>query len=273
MPEQRLWEAFPRGEWIDFRRGNLSSDAQCRGKQREVRAEVIRALLLGACPGEPGYTQAVRLRGARVVGRLDLTGAAIGSALVCEFCWFEDAIVLVEAASKSLRIEDSRFPGLDGTRLRADGILSLRRCDVAGMVRLNQADVTGQVSLHRTTITPGTGQVAASAEGLTVNGYLDWAEMEAHGPVDISGARISGSANFNGARIRCPGKRAFTLSRAVIGGKLTANGIHVRGDPAAQRPDQRELSAGKCRVVKPGRGSPERWRAGYQGWHVLRERI
>jgi hypothetical protein len=65
---------------------------------------------------------------------------------------------------------------------------------------------------------------------LTVDGYLDWSELQAHGPVDISGARISGSANFNDARIRCPGKRALTLSRAVIGGKLTANGMHVLGE-------------------------------------------
>lgn len=196
---------LPRGEWIDFRDGNPSGDAQCLGKQREIRAEVIRALLLDACPGEPGYTQAVRLRGVRVVGPLDLTGAVIGSALVCEFCYFEDVIVLRDATSKSLRIEDSRFPGLDGTRLRAEGILSLRRSIVAGIVRLNQANVTEQVSLRRTTIMPGLGEVAASAEGLTVEGYLDWEELEARGMVDLSGARISGSASFNGERILRPG--------------------------------------------------------------------
>jgi len=229
-PERRLWEAFPRGGWIDLRDGDLSGKAQRWGKQREVRAEVIRALLLGACPAEPGHTPAVRLRGARVVGRLDLTGAAIASALVCEFCHFDDEIGLVEATSKTVRIEDSRFPGLDGTRLRAEGMLSLRRCNVTGIVRLNQANLTGQISLRRTAITPGPGKVALSAEGLTVDGYLDWSELQAHGPVDISGARISGSANFNDARIRCPGKRALTLSRAVIGGKLTANGMHVLGE-------------------------------------------
>lgn len=177
-PERRLWEAFPRGEWVDFRQGNLSRDAQCEGKQPEVRAEVIRALLLGACPGEPGYTQAVRLRGGRVVGRLDLTGAVIASTLVCEFCYFEDQIVLVEAVGKSLRIEDSRFPGLDGTRLRADGILSLRRCDVAGMVRLNQADITGQISLHRMSITPGPGQVVLHFSVASFAGFGIWPQFD-----------------------------------------------------------------------------------------------
>jgi hypothetical protein len=228
--EQQLWDAFPRGEWIDFRGGNPSGDAQRLDKQREIRAEVVRALLLGACVGEPGYTQAVRLRGARIVGKLDLTGAVIGCALVCEFCYFEDVIVLCDATSKSVRIEDSRFPGLDGTRLRAEGILSLRGSVVTGIVRLNQANVIGQVSLRRTAITPDAGEVAASAEGLTVEGYLDWEDLKANGLVDLSGARISGSASFNGACILRPGKRAFFLSRAVIGGKLTANGVHIQGE-------------------------------------------
>jgi hypothetical protein len=229
-PEQQLWRAFPRGEWLDLREGDLPGKGQSGKKQPEVRAEVIRALLLGVCPAEPGHTPAIRLRGARVIGRLDLAGAVISSALICEFCYFDNEIGLAEATIRTVRIEDSRLPGLDGTRLRADGMLSLRRSNVTGIVRLNQANLTGQISLRRTAITPGPGKVALSAEGLTVDGYLDWSELQAHGPVDISGARISGSANFNDARIRCPGKRALTLSRAVIGGKLTANGMHVLGE-------------------------------------------
>jgi len=79
--EQLLWAAFPRGAWVDLREGDALADdpgnAHSWGKQREIRAEVIRALLLGACPAEPGYAPGVRLRGARVIGRLDLMGAAL----------------------------------------------------------------------------------------------------------------------------------------------------------------------------------------------------
>lgn len=87
---------------------------------------------------------AVRLRGVRVVGRLDLTGAVIGRALVFEFCHFDGEIGRIEATSKTVRIEDCRLLGLDGTRLRAEGMLSLRRSGVTGIVRLNQANLTGQ---------------------------------------------------------------------------------------------------------------------------------
>ncbi|MEV0314970.1 hypothetical protein [Nonomuraea fuscirosea] len=39
---------------------------------RTVRAEVIKALLLGVTEADPGWSPPITLRGARVVGRLDL---------------------------------------------------------------------------------------------------------------------------------------------------------------------------------------------------------
>ena len=50
-----------------------------------MRAHVIRQLLLGAAEAEPGSVPGVRLRGARVVGRLDLAGASIPYSLTCEW--------------------------------------------------------------------------------------------------------------------------------------------------------------------------------------------
>ena len=113
---------------------------------------MIRALLLGACPSEPGCAPAVRLRGARITGRLDLMGAAVTSNLVCEYCYFEDEIRLVEASTRTVRIVDSRSPGLNATRLRADGIVNLAQCTIDGVLRLDQAKVTGQVSIRSASI-------------------------------------------------------------------------------------------------------------------------
>jgi hypothetical protein len=232
--ERLLWAAFPRGEWVDLREGDPLADdlgnMQRWGQQREIRAEVIRALLLGACAAEPGYAPAVRLRGARILGRLDLMGAAMASALVCEYCYFESEIRLVEASSRTVRIVDSRFPGLNGTRLRVDGILNLWGCAVDGVLRLDQANVTGQVCVRGTTIAHGSGGVAFSADGLTVQGDLDWAGLTVRGSLRMSGARISGSADLSGARIFYAGARALTLSHAVIGGKLTGETLQVDGE-------------------------------------------
>jgi hypothetical protein len=232
--ERLLWTAFPRGEWVDLRASDpLANDlgnAQRWGQQREIRAEVIRALLLGACAAEPGFAPAVRLRGARILGRLDLIGAAVASALVCEYCYFESEIRLVESSCRTVRIVDSRFPGLNGTRLRVDGILNLLRCAVDGVLRLDQANVTGQVCVRGSTIAHGSGGVAFSADGLTVQGDVDWCELTVRGSLRMSGARISGSVDLNGARIFGGGTRTLTLSHAVIGGKLTGENLRVDGE-------------------------------------------
>ena len=232
--EQLLWAAFPRGAWVDLREGDPLADdpgnAHSWGLQREIRAEVIRSLLLGACPAEPGSAPGVRLRGARITGRLDLMGAAVDSALVCEYCCFEGEIRLVEASSKTVRIVDSRFPGLNGTRLRADGILNLWGCAINGVLRLDQAHVTGQVCVRGATVAHGSVGAAFSADGLTVDGDLDWAELTVRGSVHMSGARISGSADLNGVQIFHAGERALTMSHSVIGGKLTGENLQVDGE-------------------------------------------
>src|SRR5438094_383519 len=103
-PERLLCEALPRGAWVDLREGDPAADdlghAPSWGPGREIRAEVIRALLLGAGigRGSPG-TEAVAayglavdggvecieltahgtvaMRVARITGSLDLTGARI----------------------------------------------------------------------------------------------------------------------------------------------------------------------------------------------------
>ena len=91
--ERLLWQAFPQGAWVDLRAGDVAADdlgsAACWGPDRIVRAEVITALLLGAGEVEAGYAPAVRLRGAKITGRLDLMGATVSYPLVCEHCYFD----------------------------------------------------------------------------------------------------------------------------------------------------------------------------------------
>ena len=78
--------AFPAGDWVDLRTGDAREDdlaqAEHWGPDRMIRAEVITGLLLGAVASQPGCLPAVRLRGARVHGRLDLMGATLSCALI-----------------------------------------------------------------------------------------------------------------------------------------------------------------------------------------------
>jgi hypothetical protein len=221
-PEQALWQAFPRGAWVDLRDG---------APDRAIRAEVIRALLLGAADREPGHTPGVRIRGARVTGRLDLMGATVTCPLVCEHCDFEQELRFVESVTRTVRIVQSRLPAFNGTRMRLDGILNLWTCEIAGVLRLDQAKITGQLCLEDAVIgPPGGGAEAVAASGLTVDGSAQCARLISRGPVTLTVAEITGSLELTGARLSYPGQRALAADRIVIGGRLDGRGMRVAGE-------------------------------------------
>ena len=233
-PERSLWAAFPRGAWADLRTGDPAADdlefAGRWGPSRIIRAEVIAALLLGACAAEPGHSPAVRLRGARISGRLDLMGATVSCALVCEYCHFDGEPRFVEASAKTVRIVASRLPGFNGTRMRLDGILNFSSSVVGSVTRLDQAKITGQVSLRDVTAGAGTGEIAVAADGLVVDGNADCVGLIARGTIRLQGAQVSGAIDLTGAQITGLQERAITLSSASIGGRLIAEGMSAEGE-------------------------------------------
>jgi hypothetical protein len=231
--EQVLWRSAARGGWADFRTGTAAGDAIDGpvATAPVIRAEVIRALLLGGGERESGSVPAVRLRGARIAGRLDLMGATVPMPLVCEDCHFDEQPRLVEAVTRTVRIVKSFMPGFNGTRMRLQGILNLWDCVVPGMVRLDQAKITGFLTLGAATIgTPGETAQAVAADGLSVDGGVELRGLTASGLVSMEVAAISGSVDLTGARIANPGRRALSFSQAQIGGQLTARRVVVTGE-------------------------------------------
>src|SRR5215467_306595 len=77
--ERRVWDAFPAGTLVDFGTADEERDDPARGEiwgpGRQVRAEVLVALLCGAIALEPGEVGEVYLARARVIGKLGLPGA------------------------------------------------------------------------------------------------------------------------------------------------------------------------------------------------------
>ncbi|WP_192809972.1 pentapeptide repeat-containing protein [Actinomadura rudentiformis] len=160
-PEQRLWEAFPSGEWVDLRSGDT---------ERAVRGEVLTALLLGAAGDEPGRRPAVRVRGAVVTGRLDLMGSTAVCPLVCEHCHFENPLRFVEATTGTVRLVDCEMPSVNAARLNARGIVNLHRSRVDGGLRFDRATIAGDIVLIGTEVGADAEGVALAAEGLVVDG-------------------------------------------------------------------------------------------------------
>lgn len=234
-----MWETFPRGAWVDLRTGDPGRDdvaaAPQWGDDRTIRAEVIAALLLGAVPPDPGRRSGVRLRGARIRGRLDLIGAEVPCALVCEYCHFDEPVRLVEATARTVRLVHSSLHSLNAARLGMDGILNLHLSTVRAGVRLDRAKINGEVSLRGARIGPGADGVAVAADGLVVDGDVDADEaFRADGPVLLRGGRVEGRLNLNNATIMGAAgpSKALSLSRTTIGGGLHATALTVHGETA-----------------------------------------
>jgi hypothetical protein len=237
--EQLLLKAFPVGAWADLRTGDPRSDEPADGAgwgpERTIRAGVIASLLLGetallgeAAPGQ-GKVPAARLRGARVAGRLDLMGATVTHALVCEQCYFDEAPRFVEATTRTIRLAGDWLPGFNAARMRLEGIFSLHRTAVDGALILDRAKISGEANLRAAAIEPGADGTALAADGLTVDGDLDIADMTSRGLVILQGARITGSVYAAGARIIRPGSDALNADHAVIGGTFAGDRMAVEG--------------------------------------------
>ena len=243
--ESVLCQVFASGEWADLRTGSAAADdvagGGAWGPERTVRAETIRALLLGAGGVEPGRHPAVRLRGARITGRLDLMGATVGYALVCEGCHFDKPLRFVESRTKTVRIVDSLLPGFNGARMRVDGILDFHRSRVEHGIWLERAKVVGEVTLRGAIIGPDHDGAAIAADGLTVDGNLECDDgFTADGVVRLRGARLTGWMTMDDARLSRPGHRAldarnlsvdgwFIARRAVVDGEFALTNARIAG--------------------------------------------
>jgi hypothetical protein len=246
-PERELWDAFPEGRPVDLRTGVPEDDRVAGGGQwgpgRTVRAAVIVALLLGANTGRPGTVASLRLAGARISGCLDLSDAELGQALRIEECWVEQAPKFRGATTRTIRIVDSRLPGLDVELACVEGHLDLSRSRVEGCLDLLNASVAGELVLNGTRVRVAEGW-AVIADGLhTGGGVFCMHGFTARGGIRLLDAQLAGGLFMQGAHLErpvplgVPGPRGMALtadnvvaSTLNFSGGFTADGtVWLRG--------------------------------------------
>ncbi|MFP8939953.1 oxidoreductase [Streptomyces fenghuangensis] len=259
-PERELWDAFPEGRPVDLRTGTSGPDTPDAGARQSpghpIRAAVVTALLLGANQEErPGAVAALRLAGARITGRLDLSGAEIPHMLSLEDCGLDEEIGLSGATTRTIRITGSRIPGIDAELARIEGDLDLRRSVVeGGPLILVNARVTGNLLLTDAGVS-GPGEWAVLAGGLGVEGGFFGDRLTTRGGLRLPGARLSSGLFLRGTRLENPGgvalaaggvaapavdcSRGFTARGAVrlrnarVENLLTFEGAHLDGNGTA----------------------------------------
>jgi hypothetical protein len=191
------------------------------GPERTVRAAVLRHLLVE--PQWPVLPKGVRLRGARISGRVDLESATVRCPLLLEDCYLDspDPVALAYATVPRMVLSRCRVVG----GLTADLLVVTKELDLGGstfegVVRLLGTDITGSLTCRgaKLTGTDGNGN-SLVGDGLKVGGsvFLD-KEFSAAGAVSVPGARIGGSLSLDGAELAEP--VALQASGVRIGGQL-----------------------------------------------------
>ena len=220
--EQRVWRAFATGAEVDFRDES----------ERTVRAGVLRALLLNG-PREPGEIAALKVRGARVTGALDLRYATVDSVIHLTHCHFEGVPDFVGAHLRYLSLRDSRMPGLSVTRARIDGSLRLTRCRFGGQVRLDGAQICGALFLEGAEISGISGQDAGQPvlhlHQVTVEDDLCARGLRARGLVRLDGAAVAGSLDLEDAELSNPGTHVLLAEALDVGANLLARRLRAEG--------------------------------------------
>jgi hypothetical protein len=240
--EDKVWQAFPRGEPVDL---SAASD-------RKVRAEVISELLLGAQQAVPGRASALRLTGAHITGSLELPYADVTSMIWLSRCELDQGVKL-EGTTRRVVFHTCRLPGLAARGVRVDGQLSLYESRVDGTVALLRATINGELNLSKSRLL-GRNGLAVSAARLTVGGNLLATGLEADGRIELSGAQIAGNLDFSGAQVRDPGGQAVAVERIAVGEQLNFSGFRSEGQVMLRggRIDGQVLFSG-AHLANPGR--------------------
>ncbi|MFI7135676.1 hypothetical protein ACIBQ1_59215 [Nonomuraea sp. NPDC050153] len=245
--ERRLWNAFPTGETVElgpFEIGppgtagaNAPTDGHTWGPGRSIRAEVIAQLLLGARDTGTGSVPAVRLRGARITGRLTIIGGTIPYELGLIGCHLDEPIRLTDSTTRTVRLTDCRLPGLSGGGMRVAGHLSLSGSNITGTVRLNRAQFESGLWLGGTKLTADDDEEwALYANAVVVDSGTYMRNADFTGGIGLVGARLNGGLFLDGANLRNPGKQALTADNMVVedvirctGGFLALGCVRLRG--------------------------------------------
>ncbi len=232
--ESKVWQAAATGTLVDFRSGDSELDSPERGAEwgmeRTVRAKVIADLLTGDGNAASMPVRGVRVRGARIIGELNLEATMLRCPLALLDCSFAIPINLQEATGLSVRLGGSHVPAVHARQLRTRGDLRFDNgFNVSGGIDLAGAYIGGILSCRGGEFSNPKGS-ALVAEGLTVNQDMYCDEgFSATGGVRLLGAHIGGQLDCRGGRFSNPNGSGLDLWRATVSSVLFMESVDLEG--------------------------------------------
>jgi len=232
--EQRLLECIANDEEADFSAPDENQNDPTQwaawGPERTIRS----ALLFWLCTDQQAAAcippKGIRIRGARIEGRLDFEGTTLPHRLSLIRCAIPEGIVLTDARTRRIDLSGSYTQGLQANGLATEGALVLSGLICVGEVQLVRAHIKGQLVCRGARLENPNGN-ALNAAGMTVEGavFLDEG-FHATGAVRLPGARIRGQLRCTGARLENPNGDALNADGMTVEGAVfLVEGFHATG--------------------------------------------
>jgi len=223
--EQRVIGALRHGDPADFDAwlGAAPDVAVASGwdATRTLPAEFI-VRLCTTPKASSGFVRGIRIKGARIVGEIDLTTATLETLLLLERCRIEGRISLRDATTRLVNFAGSRVMGeIDADRLTSKGGVYLRHGFVCeSFVRLSAAVIEGDVSCKQGTILGDEDGLALRCDRMHLSGSAFLQTFTARGEVRFLDADIGANLELVDATLSNPGKTALLADNVRVTGSL-----------------------------------------------------
>jgi len=215
------------------REGELATIAESRPNteqpENRVRAGLVRFLALGGDDNTLVHETGVQLRGACLVGLLNLDHVSITRPIVLADCLIEQ-IDARHARLRTLNLQGSKLiKGINGDGLRSEGPIFMRAGFEAGAsVRLITAQIGVDLDCSSGRFDGGKG-TALLLDGATIFGSFRLDDARALGEVRLVRAEIKGGLECHGTLLENPQGDALACQRAKISSVCLREGFHATG--------------------------------------------
>ncbi|QUR67458.1 hypothetical protein [Mycobacterium spongiae] len=219
----RLKGAAASGQCVDLAPGEdlEPADGATWSPDRRVPAAALRAVL--TCADLVVDSGGLRIRGARIIGALDLNHVVFRHPLYLIQCLLDETLCITGATILDLNLRGTHLPGIDMVRSEITGsMFAGDGFEAAGEIRASGAKIQGDLDVSGATLN--------NPEGCALN--LDIAEIggnlvaaggfQANGEISALQAAIKGQLDLRGATLTNPNGCALILNGAEIGSSVFA---------------------------------------------------
>jgi hypothetical protein len=213
--------------------------------ETQIRARLIRALLLNEVPEVSLDKKGIRLRGAWISEALDLQGVDCNRDITLSLCHLESSLILVNASVRGLHISNCAMAGISGDNAQFSGSVYVRsETVVKGEIAFSGARISGDLQICDVMIESTTSDAifapSLQVEGSVFLGNYPYSENETSlvcdGMLFFSSVRVahdffvsnvavnisdsSGAAAYFNPNEEHGSNIALSLARAHVGGLL-----------------------------------------------------